>query len=139
MADSLLYPRLPPAVATALFEICRSEPLESVRAQARASHPEAVFASLGGIEVTEGHLTDLAERIRGAADGSGFPEELRNVKIFHYLRNHQFVDRYHIFASEQQYSGFLTAPLAGANAVFQRKVRELIGAEYPFMTQSTAR
>ena len=24
--------------------------------------------------------------------GSRFPEELRNVKIFHYLRNHQFVD-----------------------------------------------
>jgi hypothetical protein len=71
--------------------------------------------------------------------GTRYPEELRNVKIFHYLRNHQFVDRYHIFASEQQYSGFLTAPLAGANAVLQRKVRELIGAEYPFTMQSTAR
>ena len=64
---------------------------------------------------------------------SRFPEELEHVKIFHYLRTHDF-DRQRIFADENSYHDFLNAPLTGANKVFQQRVRKVIGPEFPFRT-----
>jgi hypothetical protein len=64
--------------------------------------------------------------------GARYPEELRHVKVIHYLRNHHYMNRQRIFASEQEYARFLGAPLTGANAVFRQRVTELLGAEYPF-------
>jgi hypothetical protein len=77
MTDSLLYPRLPPAIASRLFEDGLRTPLERLRKQAHTSHSDAVFAALGGIEVNEEHLTMLAAKVRGGAGESGFPERPR--------------------------------------------------------------
>ena len=60
-----------------------------------------------------------------------FPEELEHVKIFHYMRTDQF-DRQRIFTDAGNYQNFLSAPLTGANKVFQQSVRRLIGPEFPF-------
>ena len=61
-----------------------------------------------------------------------FPEELENVKVFHYLRTDQF-DRQLAFTSREQYQEFLQAPLTGSNKVFQSHVRSILGAEFPFL------
>jgi hypothetical protein len=60
-----------------------------------------------------------------------FPEELENVKIFHYLRTDQF-DRQLIFTNAEHYREFMQAPLTGSNKVFQEQVRRRIGTEFPF-------
>jgi hypothetical protein len=60
-----------------------------------------------------------------------FPEELENVKIFHYLRTDKF-DRQLIFADAGNYQSFLNAPLTGSNKVFQQTVKRRIGPEFPF-------
>lgn len=60
-----------------------------------------------------------------------FPEELENVKIFHYMRTEQF-DRQRIFTNAASYEGFLSAPLTGADKIFQQNIRRLIGPEFPF-------
>jgi hypothetical protein len=64
-----------------------------------------------------------------------FPEELENVAIFHYLRTHDF-DRQRIFADQDSYDAFLTAPLTGANKSFQAHVRRIFGADFPFKAAS---
>ena len=60
-----------------------------------------------------------------------FPEELENVKIFHYLRATDF-DRQRIFTDESHYQSFLSTPLTGANKVFQQTVERLLGSDFPF-------
>jgi hypothetical protein len=60
-----------------------------------------------------------------------FPEELENVKIFHYLRTDRF-DRQRLFAEAGNYREFLCNPLSGVNEVFRRTVLETIGPEFPF-------
>jgi hypothetical protein len=60
-----------------------------------------------------------------------FPGELENVTIFHYLRTDRF-DRQQIFASAEGYREFLAMDLVGSNKIFQSRVAELIGREYPF-------
>lgn len=60
-----------------------------------------------------------------------FPEELENVKIFHYLRTEQF-DRQLIFADAEQYQNFLRLSLTGSNRVFQQNVERIFGSAYPF-------
>jgi hypothetical protein len=60
-----------------------------------------------------------------------FPEELENVKIFHYLRTHQF-DRKAIFSQPDKYREFLNTPAVGVNKVFQEHVRRVFGDELPF-------
>jgi hypothetical protein len=64
-----------------------------------------------------------------------FPEELENVKIFHYIHRDQF-DRQLIFTEASSYQTFLNAPLAGVNKVFQQSVRRMIGPEFPFAPSS---
>lgn len=61
-----------------------------------------------------------------------FPEELENVKIFHYLRTDQF-DRQFVFTSSERYQKFLQAPLTGSNKVIQTHVQRIIGSEFPFL------
>lgn len=60
-----------------------------------------------------------------------YPEELADVRLIHFLRFAEF-DRKAIFSNESSYQEFLAQPLTGSNRVFQTKVRELLGAEYPF-------
>jgi hypothetical protein len=60
-----------------------------------------------------------------------YPDELAQVRIFHYLRTDIF-DRQRIFASAAEYGRFLTLPLSGSNRSFQRHVSAVIGVEYPF-------
>jgi hypothetical protein len=64
-----------------------------------------------------------------------FPEELEHVKIFHYLRTHDF-DRQCIFADENNYRRFLNAALTGVNKVFQEHVRKIIGPNLPYRAVS---
>jgi hypothetical protein len=77
VAESLLYPRLPPAIARRLFEASQGAPLDRLRTRAQTSHPDAVFAALGGVEVNEEHLRKLAAGMREAADEAGFPASPR--------------------------------------------------------------
>jgi hypothetical protein len=60
-----------------------------------------------------------------------FPEELEQVKIFHYLRTEQF-DRQLIFTNAERYEEFLNAPLTGADKIFRDHLRRMFGSEYPF-------
>jgi len=60
-----------------------------------------------------------------------YPDELAQVRIFHYLRTDTF-DRQRIFVSAAEYGRFLSLPLSGSNLLFQRYVRSLIGVDYPF-------
>lgn len=62
---------------------------------------------------------------------SKYPEELENVKIFHYLR-YSFFDRQAIFSSAMNYERFLDLPLTGVNQVFQDWVLKIVGATFPF-------
>jgi hypothetical protein len=71
MAHSLLYPRLPPAVAQHLFEDLNAQSV--VTMPHATSHPDAVFAALGGVEASEDMLGSLAEAIRHEAQMTGFP------------------------------------------------------------------
>src|SRR6266567_3294121 len=72
MAPSLLYPRLPPAVAQHLFEDLKSQSV--VTMPHATSHPDAVFAALGGVEVSKEMLGSLAEAIRNEAQTAAFPQ-----------------------------------------------------------------
>src|SRR5579862_4578015 len=60
-----------------------------------------------------------------------FPEELRHVRIFHYLRTEAF-DRQKIFTDPMEYSKFLGLELSGVNKIFQQEVERIVGSEYPF-------
>ncbi|MEY2508772.1 MAG: hypothetical protein QOH01_3101 [Verrucomicrobiota bacterium] len=60
-----------------------------------------------------------------------FPEELDNVKIFHYLRTHEF-ERKTIFSHEDRYQEFLHSTVSGVNKIFQEHVRRVIGPTLPF-------
>jgi len=60
-----------------------------------------------------------------------YPEELTNVLVIHYLRR-QIFDRQQIFSNEANFDAFMSIELAGSNAVFQRRVRDLTNAIYPF-------
>lgn len=71
MAPSLLYPRLPPAVAQHLLEDLKSQSI--VTMQHTTSHPDAVFAALGGVEASKEILGSLADAIRHEAQATGFP------------------------------------------------------------------
>jgi hypothetical protein len=58
-------------------------------------------------------------------------DELARVTIFHYLRTEKY-DRHKIFRSAAEYDSFINLPLTGVDAVFQQKVREIFGSDYPF-------
>jgi capsular polysaccharide biosynthesis protein len=59
------------------------------------------------------------------------PDELGKVAIFHYLRTEKY-DRHKIFRDAAQYHSFMRLQLTGVDAVFQHKVREILGSDYPF-------
>ena len=60
-----------------------------------------------------------------------YPEELENVKIFHYLRTGEF-DRHRIFLDSANYRAFVQSSLSGVNQVFQNHVKRIFGEAYPF-------
>lgn len=64
-----------------------------------------------------------------------FPEELEEVKIFHYLRTHAF-NRGNIFASAADYAEFTSQPLEGVQEIFRRHVVRVFGESYPFAPAS---
>jgi hypothetical protein len=70
----LLYPRLPPAIARELFLEYRLLPVAALRERSGLRHQDAVFGAIGGTEVAEEQLEELAQAIRGAAEASGYPE-----------------------------------------------------------------
>lgn len=67
-----------------------------------------------------------------------FPEELEHVKIFHYMRTHDF-DRQRIFADENSYHDFLNAPFTGVNGHFLKCVLKMIGPKFPFGAKAEER
>jgi hypothetical protein len=64
-----------------------------------------------------------------------YPDELARVTVFHYLRTDAF-DRQQIFASAEAYRRFLSLPRTGSNELLQRRVRDVLGSEYPFAARS---
>lgn len=66
-----------------------------------------------------------------------FPEELDDVRIFHYLRTDTF-DRQDIFRDQSGYDRFIEAPMDGASAAFRQHVVRLLGKDYPFADHRTA-
>ena len=65
-----------------------------------------------------------------------YPEELESVSAIHYLRTDRF-DRHEIFASPDEFAQFLELPLDGANRLFRKAVRRLLGDRYPFVEPAT--
>lgn len=66
-----------------------------------------------------------------AAATRRYPEELEDVRIFHYLRTDTF-DRQDIFRDPAGYASFMGASMNGANAAFRDHVSRLLGTDYPF-------
>jgi hypothetical protein len=64
-------------------------------------------------------------------------DELSQVVIFHYLRTERY-DRHKIFTDEREYQRFIDLRLTGVDAVFQQKVREIFGSDYPFGASGVA-
>lgn len=60
-----------------------------------------------------------------------YPDELKNVKLIHYLRKTHF-DRHLIFTNERNFSDFMSLDLSGSNKAFQARVKKLTGGVYPF-------
>jgi hypothetical protein len=58
-------------------------------------------------------------------------EEAENVVIYHYLRTARY-DRHRIFATAEAFDRFLAMPLDGPDLGFQRAVRRVFDARYPF-------
>lgn len=57
--------------------------------------------------------------------------ELRDVRIIHYLRTDKF-DRQRIFTNQEEFDRFLSLELTGSDRVFQTYVRQLTAGTYPF-------
>jgi len=103
VAESILYPRLPPAVARHLFDASRGKPPPALRAQARTEHPDAVFAALGGVEASDRHLATLAHAVRAIADDHGFPHPPRTQDArdgFDLACARELQEKMHILAAE---------------------------------------
>jgi hypothetical protein len=60
-----------------------------------------------------------------------YPEELRQIKLLHYLRTREF-DRHQIFADRDGFERFLNLELEGSNEVLKRHVEAITGGSYPF-------
>jgi len=60
-----------------------------------------------------------------------YPEEVPNITILHYLRE-KHLKRNRVFASSLFFRLFLLKSFSGSNAVFQKRVREITGGNYPF-------
>jgi hypothetical protein len=73
--DSLLFPRLPKAVAERVYERLVDLPLTVVSNEWATSHPDAVIAPIGGTEVAEPELAELRNEIVAAAHEAGFPDQ----------------------------------------------------------------
>jgi hypothetical protein len=71
---TLLYPRLPHAVAVELFELYRKMSPPELQAASALSHPDATLIAVGGVGVGEEVLGGLRQEIREAAGRAGFPE-----------------------------------------------------------------
>lgn len=61
-----------------------------------------------------------------------YPEELRRVVVFHYLRTDS-IDRHQVFTNPEQYAQFIARPLTGVNLLFRESVRYIVGEDYPFI------
>jgi hypothetical protein len=76
MSGTLLYPRLPTAVALSLIRRFEPLSLEELREESELSHPSAVFNPVGGHRVSPARLELLRDGMRQLADDLGFPGEL---------------------------------------------------------------
>jgi hypothetical protein len=71
---SLLYPRLPEAVAEKLFDAYRGMTLDELLTASGVEHPDATVAALGGVAASKDQLQRLQSEIRAAAREAGFPQ-----------------------------------------------------------------
>jgi len=60
-----------------------------------------------------------------------YPDELKDVVFFHYLRRNQF-QRELIFSDPASFEKFIVADLQGSNRVFQDFVKRITGDTFPF-------
>ena len=60
-----------------------------------------------------------------------YPDDAAGILNIHYLRTNAF-DRHQIFSTEQGFDKFMSLPMAGSNAIFQERIREITGGVYPF-------
>ena len=67
-----------------------------------------------------------------------YPEELADVRLFHYLREDEF-SRSTIFNARESYEAFLQAPLSRTNSAFRDKVRSVLGESFPFRAEPCQR
>jgi hypothetical protein len=75
VAEGLLYPRLPPAVARRRFEALTQLPAALLPSESRHHDPDAVFAALGGAKASEQHLGALRAALLEVAERAGYPNE----------------------------------------------------------------
>jgi hypothetical protein len=64
-----------------------------------------------------------------------YPDDAERIVVFHYLRTDRY-DRHAIFVDRTQYESFLSQSLTGVDLRFQREVRSLLGAAYPFASDA---
>jgi hypothetical protein len=65
-----------------------------------------------------------------------YPEELQDVRIFHYLRTDEY-DRQEIFLNAEGYARFVGTPMASAvDKTFQERVLAMFGDGFPFHAQN---
>jgi hypothetical protein len=74
MAEGLLHPRLPPAVARRRFQELQRLPASLLPSEVRNHAPDAVFAALGGVQVSERQLDDLRDALVAVAERAGYPD-----------------------------------------------------------------
>src|SRR4051794_890822 len=70
---SLLFPRLPQAVAQREYERILPLPLDVVSGESGTFHPDATVAPIGGVAVTSETLKTLRDAVVLAAVTAGFP------------------------------------------------------------------
>jgi hypothetical protein len=75
---SLLYPRLLPSPAQALYEQYRWLPIEELSELAAERHESAVYAATGGGRVRESELKKLRQSIVEVASKAGFPHDTKS-------------------------------------------------------------
>jgi hypothetical protein len=60
-----------------------------------------------------------------------YPDELGDIHLLHF-QSRELFDRHRIFVNQEQFGQFMSLQLTGSDAIFQARVRELTGGNYPF-------
>lgn len=60
------------------------------------------------------------------------PSELENLIVFHYFST-DFFNRQRIFTTASRFERFLSLELDGCNRLFQERIRDITGGQFPFL------